>query len=76
MEKVAPRQIADSLALSVQETCKRISIGRTTFYKYLKLGKIPAHKIGSRTIVVVDELPQALKDLPRAGPTFFNRRKK
>ncbi len=67
MAGIMQRQIADSFALSVKEACESISIGRTSFYKYVKLKIIPAHKIGSRTIVLVDELPQALKNLPRAG---------
>jgi excisionase family DNA binding protein len=62
-----PREIADSIALSVKEACKYIGIGRTTFYKLLKTGEITAHKCGRRTFVLPEELEQALKSLPRAG---------
>jgi excisionase family DNA binding protein len=67
MQHTLPREAADLLALSVTEACKLSRLGRTTFYKYLKLGKIPARKCGRRTIVLRDELNQALKSLPRAG---------
>jgi excisionase family DNA binding protein len=62
-----PHESADTIGLSVDEACELCSLGRTTFYKYLKLGKIPARKCGARTIVVLDELVQAIKSLPQVG---------
>jgi excisionase family DNA binding protein len=67
MQNFVPCDSADSLALSVTEACARSSIGRTTFYKLLKGGQIPAHKCGRRTIILPDELRQALESLPRIG---------
>jgi excisionase family DNA binding protein len=67
MKKSVPREIADSIALSVKEACETSGIGRTSFYKLLKSGKIPAHKCGRRTLVLPGELEQALQSLPRAG---------
>jgi excisionase family DNA binding protein len=67
MSKSVPREIADSIALSVKEACKVSGIGRTSFYKLLKGGKITARKCGRRTIVLPSELEQALKSLPHAG---------
>ena len=68
MPNTSPVESADTpLAFSVNEACAICSFGRTTFYKYLKAGKIPARKFGSRTIVPRDELALALKSLPRAG---------
>jgi excisionase family DNA binding protein len=66
MSNTVPSEIVH-LALSVKEACEHSSLGRTTFYKYMGLGKIPAHKCGNRTIVLMDELHQALMSLPRAG---------
>jgi excisionase family DNA binding protein len=62
-----PHDGADQHALSVKEACKYISLGRTSFYKLVKSGQIPARKCGGRTIVLVDELDQALKSLPFVG---------
>ena len=59
--------VADKRALSVEEACKYASMGRTLFYKLVKSGQIPAHKGGGRTLVLPDELEQALKSLPLVG---------
>lgn len=67
MKSFVPRESADSRALSITEACARSSIGRTTFYKLLKAGQIPARKCGRRTIILSDELRQALESLPRIG---------
>jgi len=67
MPILLPREVARSLAFSVKEACEFSSLGRTTIYKYLKDGLIPAHKCGRRTIFLRDELEQALKSLPRVG---------
>jgi excisionase family DNA binding protein len=67
MADCMPREIADSIALSVEEACELTSLGRTTFYGLMKSKKIPARKCGRRTIIILDELYQALKSLPRAG---------
>ena len=67
MLELLQREIAEPCALSVEEACKYMSVGRTTFYKYLKKGLIPARKFGNRTLILLDELQQALKSLPRAG---------
>ncbi len=67
MPNLVSREIAHSLALSVEQACELGSFGRTTFYKLLKSGKLTAHKCGNRTIVLRDELHEALKSLPLAG---------
>jgi excisionase family DNA binding protein len=67
MPNKPPHDVADQRALSVKETCEYISLGRTSFYKLVKSGQIPARKCGRRTIVLQSELEQALKSLPRAG---------
>lgn len=67
MPNLLPRETAHSLALSVRETCKLSGLGRTTVYELIGSNKLPARKCGRRTIILLDELQQALKDLPRAG---------
>jgi|HubBroStandDraft_1064217.scaffolds.fasta_scaffold3706004_1 excisionase family DNA binding protein len=67
MKNKPPHDAADQRALSVKEACEYISLGRTSFYKFVKSGQIPARKWGRRTIVLLSELEQALKSLPRAG---------
>jgi excisionase family DNA binding protein len=67
MSNKLPHDGAKPRALSVKEACRYISLGRTSFYKLVKSGQIPARKCGCRTIVLADELDQALKSLPFAG---------
>lgn len=71
MAKSVPREVAgssaDRRALSVKEACKYLSLGRTSFYKLVKSGQIPARKCGHRTIVLADELDLMLESLPLAG---------
>lgn len=61
------REGANLLAFSIEDACEYSSLGRTSFYKHLKLGQLPARKVGRRTIVLRDELEQALKAFPIAG---------
>lgn len=61
------REGTDPFAFSVEKACEYSGLGRTSFYKLVKLGLIPAHKCGRRTIVLRNELDEALKSLPRAG---------
>lgn len=72
MAKSVPREIAGSMALSVEEACELCRLGRTTFYQLIKSNTIPARKCGRRTIILLDELEQALKCLPLAGGTHVH----
>ena len=47
-----PREVAEPLALSIKEACKRSSLGRTKFYQLIKDNVIKARKVGRRTIVL------------------------
>lgn len=67
MVKALPQDVAEPLTLSVEDACRLLSVGRTTFYKLIKSGKIVGRKCGRRTIVLRSELEQALKCLPLAG---------
>jgi excisionase family DNA binding protein len=67
MQVTISPDVTGRLAFSVDEACKITSLKRSTFYKHLKSGKIPARKLGNRTIVLWDELEKALKSLPFAG---------
>jgi excisionase family DNA binding protein len=66
MTNKPPHDVAGQRALSVKEACKYISLGRTSFYKLVKSGQIPARKCGRRTIVLLSEFEQAIKSLPPA----------
>jgi predicted DNA-binding transcriptional regulator AlpA len=53
-------------ALSVQDTMKATSLGRTKLYREMKLGKIAARKIGRKTVFISDEVVRYLNSLPMA----------
>jgi excisionase family DNA binding protein len=55
-------QISTKAFLSIDETCKLLGASRMTIYRQIKNGKIPAVKLGSRTIIkraAIDKLFQA-----------------
>lgn len=66
MEKLVP-ETAASIALSIEEACRRSSLGRTKFHELMNSNVIPSYKAGRRRIVLQDEFHQALKSLPRAA---------
>ena len=55
-----------SNALSVRDTMKATSLGRTKLYREMKLGRISARKIGRKTVFISDEVERYLKSLPVA----------
>ena len=55
---------ATSLALSVRQACDLLGFGRTTFYRAIREGRLPAKKWGGRTIVLRSDLEQFLNELP------------
>ena len=71
--KLDPRPFDDEvavpftrLAYSVAEACEASGIGRTTLYDLIKSGKLVARKCGRRTVILVDDLAAALKNLPKS----------
>jgi len=61
------RESADPMVLSVKEVCRLLGIGRTTFYKLTKAGKLVARKIRGRTVVSQGDLKELIRTLPRVG---------
>ncbi len=51
-------------ALTVNDFCGALSIGRTLFYEHVRLGRIKVVKVGTRTLVPVGEVQAFLE---RAG---------
>jgi len=53
-------------AYSVEETCMKLGIGRTTFYELVAEGRIKMLKLGRKSIVPAPEIPAFLNSLPAA----------
>jgi excisionase family DNA binding protein len=51
--------------LTVDEFCKLIGFGRSTFYKAVEAGDIKVRKYGKRTFVTKDEMKRFVENLPR-----------
>lgn len=56
------------LGYTVKEAVKASGIGRTTLYKDLKAGRLPARKRGRRTLILRADLEAYLTNLPSREP--------
>ena len=69
MEKPAAYTIAQALV--------ELSIGRDKLYKLIKGGRLPARKLGRKTLILADDLRAFLESLPAiedAPPVIVRRR--
>jgi excisionase family DNA binding protein len=53
--------------LSISEACEISGVGRTKLYEFMKTRRLPAKKIGSRTIILRADLFKFLASLPTAA---------
>lgn len=66
----APRgldMIADKLTFSVPEAVSVTGISRSLLYLEIAAGRLPARKLGRRTVILREDLQAFLKALPAAG---------
>jgi excisionase family DNA binding protein len=54
-------------ALSIDEVCAAIGIGRTKVYEAIATRALKARKVGKRTLILRDDLRQFLASLPPAA---------
>ena len=59
------------LAHSIAEACARSGIGRTSMYELINAGLLPAHKCGTRTLILADDLRHCLEALPAIQATRY-----
>lgn len=57
----------DKISLTIQDVSKATGIGRTKIFELIRDGKLPARKIGTRTIILAEDLKIFLDKLPSAG---------
>src|SRR3954464_14520246 len=58
------RHAAEKKSLSVAEPCHSGNFGRTSFYKFVSTGLLPARKLGRKTVVLQADLDRFLEALP------------
>jgi excisionase family DNA binding protein len=52
------------LAYSIPEACALTGVGRTTIYKAIRAGRLRARKLGTRTLILDEDLRRCLETLP------------
>jgi predicted site-specific integrase-resolvase len=62
MATMSTQQLLTPRALRVDEFCERYCVGRSTFWKYVKLGRIRIITIGGRTVVPPSEVDRIDRD--------------
>ncbi len=53
------------LSYSIADIVKLSGVGRTLLYEEIKAGRLKAHKLGRRTLILADDLQHWLAGLPR-----------
>jgi hypothetical protein len=55
-------------ALSIAGFCDYASVGRTTAFEEIKVGRLIAHKRGRSTVILIEDADAWLQSLPLARP--------
>jgi excisionase family DNA binding protein len=64
----APRlTTVNRAAYTIAETLALTGLGRDKLYSLINEGRLPAHKLGRRTLVIATDLEAFLKSLPVIG---------
>jgi excisionase family DNA binding protein len=58
---------ADCAAYSIPEVMARVGVGRDKLYCLIREGKLPARKLGRKTLILASDLEAFLEALPRLG---------
>lgn len=56
------------LALSIEEFCDAVGIGRTRAYEEIRLGRLKVSKSGRRSLIPAEEIHRWLATLPDKQP--------
>jgi excisionase family DNA binding protein len=57
----------DRAAYSIPEALTKLGIGRDKLYGLIREGRLPARKLGRRTLILASDLEVFLKALPTMG---------
>jgi excisionase family DNA binding protein len=67
MERMEPQisglPVSDRLAVTITEAVRVTAIGRTKLYEFIKDGRLPIVKVGTKTLVRVAAFDALLKSL-------------
>jgi excisionase family DNA binding protein len=65
MNTVSPA--TECAAYSIPEVMARVGVGRDKLYCLIREGKLPARKLGRKTLILASDLGAFLEALPRLG---------
>lgn len=66
MTMTEDKKKSERRAFDISEFCHRYRIGRSSFYKEVKSGRLRAVRVGRRVIVTADDAEAWLASLPAA----------
>src|SRR5215470_2181954 len=58
-------QAAECAAYNIPEVMARVGVGRDKLYRLIREGKLPARKLGRKTLILASDLEAFLEALPR-----------
>ena len=56
--------LSERPTLTVDEFCKMVGIGRSTFYKAVGAGDLKVRKYGKRTFITQEEMKRFVENMP------------
>jgi excisionase family DNA binding protein len=65
MNTISPA--TECAAYSIPEVMARVGVGRDKLYCLIREGKLPARKLGRKTLILASDLEAFLEALPRLG---------
>jgi excisionase family DNA binding protein len=74
MDETPLPRASQLLAYRIEDAAAAIGISRSTMYEFVKDGRIPARKIGSRTVIRRRDLEAFLEAAPFSAATIRARR--
>ena len=63
MNTVSPA--AECAAYNIPEVMARVGVGRDKLYRLIREGKLPARKLGRKTLILRSDLEAFLESLPK-----------
>jgi hypothetical protein len=57
-------QVGRKLALSIEDFCRTVGVGRTVAFAEIRAGRLHARKCGRRTLITVEAAERWLASLP------------
>ncbi len=56
-----------TVALTIREACKRLAVSRSTLWRLVRAGKLPAVRVGNRAVRIPDAAVEDLLSVEPAG---------